>query len=288
MPEEKVQVRLHDGSAIDVEVHGEGPTVLLPVNPVPVEGPKAEELRRWGADPALGRSLIDGLGDAFRVVAFDYEGHVLQVPKPDTLTSANLAGDLLAVADAAGADRFAYYGYSWLAVAGLQLAIRGDRVTALAMGGWPPLDAPYAEMLKVTRATHELAMANAASPPPPTEPSGQAPEEIDWSQVELTLSEGQTRQFVTLYEALQDFDDRAAQARLTCPRLCLVGSADAIDYEERWGGVRVSVADPVIRHRAELEALGWQVEVLEGLDHLQAMQAARVLPILRPWLLAAV
>jgi hypothetical protein len=131
-------------------------------------------------------------------------------------------------------------------------------------------------------------MANAASPPPPTEPSGQAPEEIDWSQVELTLSEGQTRQFVTLYEALQDFDDRAAQARLTCPRLCLVGSADAIDYEERWGGVRVSVADPVIRHRAELEALGWQVEVLEGLDHLQAMQAARVLPILRPWLLAAV
>jgi pimeloyl-ACP methyl ester carboxylesterase len=288
MPEEKVQVRLHDGSAIDVEVHGEGPTVLLPVNPVPVEGPQAEELRRWGADPALGRSLIDGLGDAFRVVAFDYEGHVLQVPKPDTLTSANLAGDLLAVADAAGADRFAYYGYSWLALAGLQLAIRGDRVTALAMGGWPPLDAPYAEMLKVTRATHELAMANAASPPPPTEPSGQAPEEIDWSQVELTLSEGQTRQFVTLYEALQDFDDRAAQARLTCPRLCLVGSADAIDYEERWGGVRVSVADPVIRHRAELEALGWQVEVLEGLDHLQAMQAARVLPILRPWLLAAV
>jgi hypothetical protein len=37
--------------------------------------------------------------------------------------------------------------------------------------------------------------------------------------------------------------------------------------------------------RAELEALGWQVQVLEGLDHLQAMQAAHVPPILRPWLL---
>jgi pimeloyl-ACP methyl ester carboxylesterase len=287
MPEEKVQARLHDGSAIDVEVHGEGPTVLLPVNPWPVEGPQAEELRRWGADPALGRSLIDGLGDAFRVVAFDYEGHVLQVPKPDTLTPANLVADLLAVADAAGADRFASYGYSWLALAGLQLAIRSDRVAALAMGGWPPLDAPYAEMLKVTRATHELAVANAASPPPSVEPSGQSPEETDWSQVQVTLSEGQTRQFVTLYEALRGFDDRAAQARLTCPRLCLVGSADEIDYEERWGGVRVSVADPVVRHRDELEALGWQVEVLEGLDHMQAMQAAQVLPILRPWLLRA-
>jgi pimeloyl-ACP methyl ester carboxylesterase len=287
VPEQKVQARLHDGSAIDVEVDGEGPTVLLPVNPVPVEGPQAEELRRWGADPALGRSLIDGLGDAFRVVAFDYEGHVLQVPKPDTLTPANLAADLLAVADAAGADRFAYYGYSWLALAGLQLAIRSDRVAALAMGGYPPLDGPYAEMLKVTMATHELAVANAASPPPPTEPSGQSPEETDWSQVQVTLSEGQTRQFVTLYQALRDFDDRAAQARLECPRLCFVGSADEITYDERWGGVRVSIAGPVTSRRAELEALGWQVEVLEGLDHMQAMQAARVLPILRPWLLAS-
>jgi pimeloyl-ACP methyl ester carboxylesterase len=282
------QARLHDASTIAVEVHGRGPTVLLPVNPRPVEGPQAEEMRRWGGDPALGRSLIDGLSDAFRVVAFDYEGHVLQVPKPDTLTPANLAADLLAVADAAGADRFAYYGYSWLALAGLQLAIRGDRVAALAMGGWPPLDGPYAEMLKVTRATHEMAVANAASPPPPPEPSGQAPEEIDWSQVQVTLSEGQTRQFVTLYEALRDFDDRAAQARLTCPRLCLVGSADEITYEQRWGGVRVSIAGPVIGRRAELEALGWQVEVLEGLDHTRAMQAAQVLPILRPWLLASV
>jgi pimeloyl-ACP methyl ester carboxylesterase len=284
-PSRRFQARLHDDSPIDVEVHGEGPTLLLPVNPVPVEGPQAEELRRWGADPALGRSLIDGLGDAFRVVAFDYEGHVLQVPKPDTLTPANLAADLLAVADAAGADRFATYGYSWLALAGLQLAIRSDRLVALAMGGWPPLDAPYAEMLKVTRATHEMAVANAASPPP-TAPSGQSPEETDWSRVQLTLSEDQTRQFVTLYEALRGFDDRAAQARLTCPRLCFVGSADEIDYEERWGGARVSVADPVVRRRHELEALGWQVEVLEGLDHMRAMQAAQVLPILRPWLLA--
>jgi pimeloyl-ACP methyl ester carboxylesterase len=283
------EARLHDQSTIAVEVHGDGPTLLLPVNPQPVTGPQAEELRRWGADPALGRSLIDGLADAFQVVAFDYEGHVLKVPKPDTLTPANLAGDLLAVADAAGADRFAYYGYSWLAIAGLQLAVRTDRVAALAMGGFPPLDGPYAEMLQVTRATHEMAVAHQASPPSP-QPAGESPEspsEPDWSQVELTLTEAQTRQFVTLYQALQDFDDRAAQAQLRCPRLCFVGSADEIAYDQRWGGVQVSLAGPVIRGRAELEALGWQVRVLEGLDHMQAMQAVQVLPILRPWLLSS-
>jgi hypothetical protein len=107
---------------------------------------------------------------------------------------------------------------------------------------------------------------------------------VDWSQVEVTLSEAQTRQFVTLYQELQAFDDRAAQARLRCPRLCFVGTADEIDYDERWGGVKVSLAGPVVSRRAELEALGWQVRVLEGLDHIQAMQADQVLPILRPWL----
>jgi pimeloyl-ACP methyl ester carboxylesterase len=284
--------RLHDQSTIAVEVHGRGPTVLLPVNPQPVEGPQAEELRRWGADPALGRTLVDGLSDAFRVVAFDYEGHVLQVPKPDTLTPANVAADLLAVADAAGADRFGYYGYSWLAIAGLQLAARSDRVAALAMGGFPPPDGPYAEMLRVTKATHELTTASAAAPPstttasqPSREPAGEPAGEVDWSQVEVTLSEAQTRQFVTLYQALQAFDDRAAQARLACPRLCFVGTADEITYDERWGGVHVRLAGPVVSRRAELEALGWQVRVLEGLDHMQAMQAAQVLPILRPWLI---
>jgi pimeloyl-ACP methyl ester carboxylesterase len=279
------EVTLHDGSTIAAEVHGRGPTVLLPVNPRPVEGAQAEELRRWGADPALGRSLIDGLSDAFQVVAFDYEGQVLQVPKPDTLTPANVAGDLLAVADAVGADRFAYYGYSWLALGGLQLAIRTDRLAALVMGGFPPVDGPYAEMLQITTATHAMA----SSPPTPStattsQPSEEPSGEPDWSQVELSLTEAQTRQFVTLYQALQDFDDHAAQTQISCPRLCFVGAADEITYGERWGGVHVSLADPVISRRAELEALGWEVRVLEGLDHMQAMQAVHVLPILRPWL----
>jgi pimeloyl-ACP methyl ester carboxylesterase len=280
------EARLHDASTIAIEVHGRGPTVLLPVNPQPVEGAQAEEMRRWGADPALGRSLIDGLSDAFRVVAFDYEGHLLQVPKPDTLTPANVASDLLAVADAAGADRFAYYGYSWLALAGLQLAIRTDRLSALVMGGFPPIGGPYMQMLAVTTATHAMASpASAPSPQPSAEPLDDPAGEPDWSQVEVSLTEAQTRQFVTLYQALQGFDDLAAQAQLRCPRLCFAGSADEIDYDERWGGVHVSMAGPVIDRRAELEALGWQVRVLEGLDHTQAMQAAQVVPILRPWLI---
>ncbi|MEZ0070784.1 alpha/beta fold hydrolase [Planotetraspora sp. GP83] len=90
--------------------------------------------------------------------------------------------------------------------------------------------------------------------------------------------------FVTLYEALQRFDDRAAQSRITCPRLCFAGSADRIDYGPRWGNTQVDIAGPILEHRAELEGLGWDVRVLDGLDHMRAMQPDQVLPVIRPWL----
>lgn len=273
---------LHDGNQVDVEIQGEGPFLLLPVNPTPVEGEAAEEMRRWGADPALGRSLIEGLWDMVTVVAFDYEGHLLAAPKPDTLTPSNISIDVLAVADAAGAGTFAYYGYSWLALTGMQVAIRTDRLTALIMGGFPPLDGPYAEMLDVTAATHRM-----ATQPGPVHPPTDGPSEPgDWSTVEFDMAEPQARQFLTLYTNLQDFDERRALSQLDCPRLCFAGGEDEIVYDERWGGTHVSMARPLEDNRGELEADGWSVRLLEGLDHTQAMQPDNVLPVIRPWLAA--
>lgn len=272
--------RLHDGSELDVVVNGDGPLLLLPVNPVPAEDSSADEMRRWGADPALGRTLIEGLEDMATVVAFDYEGHLLRSPKPDTLTPVNVCSDLLAIADALEGDTFAYYGYSWLALIGLQLAIRTDRISGLAMGGFPPLDGPYAAMLEVTAATHRM-----ASQTTPTSPNrDRPPEPGDWSTVEVTMKETQARQFLTLYQNLQSFDDREALARISCPRLCFAGSEDEIEYDERWGRTKVSIAGPLRDHRDELENHGWTVHLLEGRDHMGAMQADQVLPILRPWL----
>lgn len=281
-------VQLHDGSRIDVVMEGEGPAILLPVNPVPVEGPQADEMRKWGADPALGRTLIAELSRKYHVVAFDYEGHVLQAPKPDTLTPENIAADFLRIADAAGAERFAYYGYSWLALSGLQLAIRTGRLTALVMGGYPPIDGPYLEMLKVTNATHQMSWSNASGNQPSETAQaaewGETSEEYDWSSVEVSMSEKQTRQFVTLYEHLRGFDDRKAQSLLTCPRLCFAGSKDRIEYGEKWGDVTVDIVSPLVHRKGELTQAGWDVRILDGLDHTGAMQARHVLPVLLPWL----
>jgi pimeloyl-ACP methyl ester carboxylesterase len=266
------EATLEDGSSIEIEAYGEGPTLLFPVNPRPIEGPQADEMQKYGADPALGQNLIKGLSDVVRVVAFDYEGHLRRKPRPETLTPANVVKDVLTIADATGTDHFAYYGYSWLALIGLQLAVRTNRLSALIMGGFPPIDGPYAEMLRVTTAAYEIAGGNPAL-------------DDEWSASQLTKDE--TKQYVTLYQALQFFDDRAVQAQITCPRLCFVGSADEIQYGKTWGDVFVSLAGPVVRGRSELEALGWHVRVLEGLDHMQAMQAAQVVPMLRSWLVAA-
>src|SRR5579885_2762450 len=79
---------------------------------------------------------------------------------------------------------------------------------------------------------------------------------------------------------------RAPQARLACPRLCFVGSKDEIQYPQSWENVYVSLADPIVQGQAELHDLGWDVQVLDGLDHIQAMQAKYVVPMLRSWLIA--
>lgn len=268
-----------DPIGVGVGVAGTGPAVMLLVDPRPATGERASELRRWGVDPQLGRTLCEGLQDRFRVIAVPYEAHALAHPRPATLTPEAVAADLLAVADAAGADRFACYGYSWLAVAALQLALRTDRLTALAMGGYPPLAGPYAEMLAVTTASHEMATG--------VRPRAVAEPDSEWDRGEMALSPAQTGQFVTFYQALAGFDDRAALARVTCPRLCFAGTADRIEYGQRWGGVVVDIAGPVVRGEAALQAAGWTVRLLAGLDHVQAMQPQQVLPVLRPWLAAA-
>lgn len=281
---------LHDGTAIAVSVQGTGRSVLLPVRIEPYPPSEAETMRRWGADPGLGPNLVAGLSRSYRVISADYEGHRMAHPAPDTLTPDNVVADLLAIADAAEAYTFAYYGYSWLALAGLQLALRTDRLWALVMGGYPPLDGPYQSMLSVTRSAHKMAREAALQSQSATAevaPAGIDVAEVepgDWDAVPVQTSEVQTRQFVTLYEALQDFDDSRATLTPGLPRLAFAGSADTIDYGPAWGNVQVRIGEPLAAHEHELTAAGWEVRVLPGLDHISAMNSSIVLPLLQDWL----
>ncbi|MEZ4470601.1 MAG: hypothetical protein R3F60_07330 [bacterium] len=133
----------------------------------------------------------------------------------------------------------------------------------------------------------ELADGIAAEATPATEEGRlleqDVPEDEIWSARDLPAD--RTRQFVTLYESLEGFDDTAALPQLTSPRLCFAGSADAIHYGQAWGDVNVRLADPLAIHRETLTAFGWTVHLFDHLDHQQAMQASVVLPLLKRWLL---
>lgn len=280
-------VTLADGSTLEVGLTGKpgGKIILLPIAKKSVSGLEAESLKMWGVDPELGKHFVEGLSDLFQVLHFDYEGHRFQHPLPDRLTLDAIALDFLRIADEMRVETFSYYGYSWLALAGLQLAIRTNRLESLVMGGFPPYEGPYREMLIVTAKTHEQALHPSPSPKEPMQDFG-SPEEIDWDQVQVALDPNQTRQFLTLYQSLSDFDDTSVQQELTLPRLAFAGEADRIEYGENFGNVTVDIAGRLRKNEQALRRLGWDVALLPGMDmdHTKAMQPETVLPLIKQWL----
>ena len=258
------QAVAHDGSPIYFEVHGSGEKFLF-------LGPGTAAARALPALPgqemmpevfreALGQAkqaYIDALGSKYRLIFIEYPGIE---PKLYTLTPAAVARDYLAIADAAGAREFAYAGFSWGCVTGLQLALRTDRLTALVCGGFPVMDGVYEDMLETSRTM--------------TEGTGTL-----YGLVFDSPENG--RQFRTYYEGLQSFDDRAIQGALDIPRLNWIGDQDVPTLN---GKPLTHMGEVIIRNRAELEAAGWDVRILPGRNHLDAAAPDVHIPVIDEWL----
>jgi pimeloyl-ACP methyl ester carboxylesterase len=134
-----------DGTKIYFEVHGKGPFLFLgpPLTASPIPNQ---------ATP-IADAYIKELPGKYRVIVADYPRGYGKTPAPNpvTVTGDSVTLDLLAIADAAGAEKFAWFGFSWGGVVGLQLAHLTDRLVAFICGGWPPLGAPYDKMREVTQ-----------------------------------------------------------------------------------------------------------------------------------------
>ncbi|MCJ8014826.1 alpha/beta hydrolase [Paenibacillus sp. KQZ6P-2] len=279
-------IRLNNHSEIEVGLTGfpDRQTIMLPIAKKSVYDQEAENLKLWGVDPELGKHFVQGLADTFQVLYFDYEGHLFQHPNPENLTPEHIVDDFLLIADEMNIEYFSYYGYSWLALAGLQLAIRSNRLESLVMGGFPPYEGPYQEMLVVTNKTHTQSLRNQSEVV--TQPEGsENPNETDWDNMTVTIDPLVTKQFVTLYQSLATFDDRSIQHKLHLPRLAFAGEKDTIVYGENFGNVTVDIVGLLKNNRCKLEDLGWDVEILKGSDmnHTKAMQPTSVLPLIKPW-----
>lgn len=279
-------IRLTNHSAIEVGLTGgsDRPTIMLPIAKKSVYNQEAENLKLWGVDPELGKHFVEGLADTFQVLYFDYEGHLFQHPV-DNLTVDHIVKDLLLIADEMNVKSFSYYGYSWLALIGLQLAIRTNRLESLVMGGFPPYNGPYQEMLIVTQKTHTQALNNQNEAAEKSSMETENPDEIDWDNIKVSMDTRVTAQFVALYESLTAFDDRSIHQLLSLPKLAFAGENDTIVYGENFGNVTVDIAGILKKNTTKLCDLGWDVEILTGtqMDHTKVMQPAVVIPLIKPW-----
>ena len=207
---------------------------------------RAQGLRPFtvrGSGPALivfdrpPRGFYDQLTDRYRVVVIDEAFEGANAPNAKSLTADRVCADILAVADAAGVDRFAWFGFSWGAVVGLQLATRvgtevTNRLSALVCGGWPPLGGQYAETL----AYGEWAAAQGRDMTP-------------------TL---------TFYRSIRGWPEREAVSKIHCPRMAFAGNKDEF---VPGADQKIRIGPLVAEHRAELEWLGWTVELIDRFGH---------------------
>lgn len=242
-------------SGVYYELHGSGVPLLIGL---PLMASHVEIFGAAGA--AVLRGYLDRLTDRYCVLLVDYPsiGRSRDIAPAD-LTADRVCADLLSVATAAGFDRFAYWGYSWSGAVGLQLASRTDRLSALVIGGWPPLGAPYAGILRATRAKR-------SNP--------------ETASLVVLRSKEQYAQWATYYASMQDWREAAEVARLTCPRMVYFGAeGDLVE-----AGEPIPIASTIRAHRGELETLGWTVLEIPGHGHGVAMAADAVVPPVRAFL----
>ena len=237
------------------KLHGQGRPLLIALPLM------ASHTELFGPESAaMLNGYLDGLTDRYRVLLVDYPsiGQSRDIA-PRDLTADRVCADLLGVASAAGFDRFAYWGYSWSGAVGLQLAARTDRLTALVIGGWPPLDGPYAQI---------LAAARKKLPDP--EPSS----------LKVLRSKAQYAQWIRYYESMLHWPERESVAHITCPRMVVFGAeGDLVEAD-----IPVTIASNIRRHRATLEAQGWRVHEIAGHGHGVCMLPELVVPPVRAFL----
>jgi pimeloyl-ACP methyl ester carboxylesterase len=191
---------------------------------------------------------ISRLGDRYKLLMSDYP-HIESktVDNSKALSVEDVCHDYLAIADAAGMERFAAIGYSWGGNTVLQLATRSQRVVGLVVGGWPAIDGPYNLLLQTTQQLQK--------------------EHPDRPEI---------ARYVNYYKSLQRWPERAEVAKLTCPKLNFIDADDA-DDPDFIGRFR--------KNKEELHKLGWETaEVNSGHGHAGGLMPDVACPVIRTFL----
>jgi pimeloyl-ACP methyl ester carboxylesterase len=248
-----------DGVAIAYETFGAGPPVIL------LHG-GGQTKAAW-IEPGYPARLAE----RFQVIAMDVRGNGESGgPRdPAAYAPARMCADVLAVADACGAQRFALVGYSMGGNIGRYLAAASPRIERFAMigvGFGPGAGGAFRERLETMLAPFGPALA--APDDPAAVDALPAAQQAQWRDPRMGP-------LVALFAALMDYPPLEPEA-LPSPTLWLVG-----------GGNEVGALAEVERLRDRLPATNVRLEVVGALDHAQELTAIdEMLPPLERFLAA--
>ena len=246
---------LDDNTGVYYEVHGSGQPLLVTL---PLMASQVEIFGQ-AAKPILD-GYLSRLRERYCVLIVDYPsiGRSRDIA-PQDLTVERVCADLLGVATAAGFNRFAYWGYSWSGAVGLQLATRSDRLSALVIGGWPPLGGPYEGILQAT-------LAKQSNPEP--------------SSMTILRNKAQYTQWEHYYLSMLDWPEAASVAAIACPKMVYFGAeGDLVE-----AGTPIRIASIIRESRATLERQGWLVHEFENQGHGVCVLPDLVVPPVRGFL----
>lgn len=246
-----------DGTQIAYRMTGSGTPLIL------LHG-GGQSKQDWASAGYVAR-----LSETFQVVTIDLRGNG-ESGMPDherAYTIERLLEDVLAVADACGAEKFALWGFSYGANVGRYLAARSGRVTRFVMGGIPFGSATPGTWGRSIRETVEKWAPILSAQREGTLDLATLSKEDQENLAEVHLS-----RWIAVFQGMVSWPD-VAPADLLCPTLLLVGS-DSEAYQ-------TFISDEM----EGIKAAGVQVQVFDGLTHMDEFSAIDlVLPVAQSFL----
>jgi pimeloyl-ACP methyl ester carboxylesterase len=242
-----------DGTHIAYDVTGSGPGLVL------LHG-GGQDRQAWHK-----AGWTERLTGHFCVIAIDIRGHgeSAKPTDPAAYSIDRLCEDILVVADAAGAQRFSLWGYSYGGNIGRYLAARSDRVERFAIIGvpfGPSADDNFRRMIQQMQQRWKPVMdADRAG----TLDVAQIPEKD-----RPAWRGGQVKVVLAWLGALLEWPP-VEPADIRCPTLWLVGTANATGMQG------------VTRYKGKLDGTRVRVALVEGLTHPEELDKVdQVLPML--------
>lgn len=182
-----------------------------------------------GTDHALWDPILAPLTERFRVIRMDHRGHGGSQTSPGDYSVQMLAEDTLAVADAAGAERFSFIGVSLGGMIGLWLGAnapqRLERLVLCNTAARMPSPQVMADRVETVRARGMSAIADAVLGRFFTQRFlERAPARL--ATVRETLLSLDPQGYAACCAAVRDMDQRALPARVKLPTLVVTGTHD--------------------------------------------------------------